>query len=314
MSHSRTGKLSIIVCTRNRLETLVDCLSSIQKQSCGNCEVVVVPNGCHARTIDFLRSYQGLSNLRIQVEQEAGLSLARNSGAKIATGEWLIYLDDDVLLPEDYLMWVLDIISGSEFQCFGGPYYPIYKTEKPKWLSPSFGHKEWPRSDAGALEQGHLSGGNFIIRRDLLLEVGGFPVNRGMKGGTVGYGEENYVQDSVRELGYEIGFFPHLYLDHWVLAHKYKVSWHLKASFALGKAGWPLVEPRRRIWTLITCLPRSIIATILRHVPKNAYKVLSSSDYYWQNFLIDSTRSILFNLGLLTTFVKEGFDSETRWK
>ena len=96
-------KLSIVIPTYNRLEQLKKVLQGLEEQtrSCDDYEVLVVSDGSTDGTDDFLRSAAPSLQLRAFFQPNQGVAAARNLGIAQATGEIILFLDDDVFpLPE----------------------------------------------------------------------------------------------------------------------------------------------------------------------------------------------------------------------
>ena len=90
-------KLSIIIPTYNEEEYLPKLLYSIKEQQYEDYEIIVADAGSVDGTKAIAKEY----GCRII---EGGLpALGRNNGAKIAKGEYLLFLDSDVMLSSDYL-------------------------------------------------------------------------------------------------------------------------------------------------------------------------------------------------------------------
>lgn len=93
--------LSIIIPTYNEEEYLPTLLESIKKQSFTDYEVIVADANSTDRTREIAKEYGC-------VVVEGGLpAVGRNNGARIAKGEYLLFLDSDLELTDDYLRKVL---------------------------------------------------------------------------------------------------------------------------------------------------------------------------------------------------------------
>ena len=93
--------LSIIIPTYNEEEYLPTLLESIKKQSFTDYEVIVADANSTDRTREIAEEYGC-------VVVEGGLpAVGRNNGASIAKGEYLLFLDSDLELTDDYLRKVL---------------------------------------------------------------------------------------------------------------------------------------------------------------------------------------------------------------
>jgi glycosyltransferase involved in cell wall biosynthesis len=91
-------EFSIIVPVFNRRAYLAAAMDSISRQTYQSYEVIVVDDGSTDETAGYVDS---LDDLAFTIRQEnSGVSVARNHGARIAKGKYLVFLDsDDVLLP-----------------------------------------------------------------------------------------------------------------------------------------------------------------------------------------------------------------------
>lgn len=294
-------ELTIIICTRNRAFILLECLESLLNQtiSANQYNIVVVDNGSKDETERLVEELVDRhTNLRYVFEPEVGLSYARNRGWKESNTSWVGYLDDDARVPEGFVARALWVIENYDFDCFGGMYYPWYRYGKPKWLPENFGTKEKLTSTISKIDGGFLSGGNFFVKRELLEMLGGFNGKLGMAF-HMGYGEEEELQSRIRANGFSIGFDPDLEVEHCVLPHKLRISWHLVSAFAHGRDS----ERLYFLNTPITAFGRlgwAVIKSIFILFPIGGGKVLFQRGYYFQNFLLDLFTPIFLHIGKLT--------------
>jgi glycosyltransferase involved in cell wall biosynthesis len=94
-------KISIIIPTYNEEEYLPKLLESIKSQDFTDYEIIVADAQSNDNTREIAKEYGC-------VVVEGGLpGIGRNNGAKVATGEILLFLDSDLQLTEDYLAKVL---------------------------------------------------------------------------------------------------------------------------------------------------------------------------------------------------------------
>ena len=93
-----TPRISIVIPAYNSAEFLSAAIDSALAQTVANCEVIVVNDGSTDNTPDVLAQYE--DQIRIIDQANRGLSGARNSGIRAATGELIGLLDaDDIWLP-----------------------------------------------------------------------------------------------------------------------------------------------------------------------------------------------------------------------
>lgn len=138
----RNPLVSIIVTTKNEEKHIANCLESIKKQSYKNIEIIVVDNNSSDRTKRITEKYT--KNIFNKGPER---SAQRNFGAKKAKGEYLLFLDADMILTKNV---VKNCVS------------QIEKTEAEGLIIPekSFGTSWWAKTKA--LER------SFYIRNDAI--------------------------------------------------------------------------------------------------------------------------------------------------
>ena len=104
-------KLSIIIPVYNVEQYIRPCLESVIRQGLKEeCyEVIVVNDGTEDRSIemiqDLISRYQ---NIIVINQKNQGLSMARNNGLQVATGEYVLFIDGDDLLMDNCLSYLLN--------------------------------------------------------------------------------------------------------------------------------------------------------------------------------------------------------------
>jgi glycosyltransferase involved in cell wall biosynthesis len=88
-------KLSIIVPTYNRADTLARALDSIFAQTYHNFEIIVVNDGSTDNTVDVLKAYNDSRLRAICHERNRGVTATKNTGLDSMRGDWFTFLDDD---------------------------------------------------------------------------------------------------------------------------------------------------------------------------------------------------------------------------
>lgn len=278
--------ITIAICTYNRAFYLQKCLEALAAQLTGTKEVqiLVVDNNSTDNTAQVVANLaaQGVPISRVE-EASQGLSYARNKAIKVCESEWLAYLDDDGIPHNNYVERMIEIIGKWDFDCFGGMYYAYYEGNKPKWISSKFGTKIKLMDYTGVLETGYLSGGIMVCKTSILKELGGFNTSLGMKGTTIGYGEEDDLQQRLRSAGYIIGFDPELGMDHLVAHYKLKPKWHIRRMYTMHR---DTVDSKYKAYTLGYTL-KQMVKVFLFDVPRLFKIFLKRPDYYRQNLYID---------------------------
>ena len=98
-------KVSVIIPTVNRRDILLRTVDSVLQQDyrASDCEIIVVVDGGTDDTAEALRRFDTESRLRIVEQENRGLPAARNSGFRLAAGEMLVFLDDDMICAQGWL-------------------------------------------------------------------------------------------------------------------------------------------------------------------------------------------------------------------
>jgi glycosyltransferase involved in cell wall biosynthesis len=90
--------ISIVIPCYNSAEWLPQTLESVLSQTFQNMEIIAIDDGSTDNTLDILRSFG--DKVKFRSGSNRGVSAARNTGTKLAAGEFIQYLDaDDILFP-----------------------------------------------------------------------------------------------------------------------------------------------------------------------------------------------------------------------
>jgi len=100
--------LSIVVCTRNRPESLARCLAAVNLLDWSPRETLVVDNASETPGVEQIATQHGA---RYILEPRIGVSMARNTGLRHATGEMIACVDDDAL-PDP--AWIANLVREFE--------------------------------------------------------------------------------------------------------------------------------------------------------------------------------------------------------
>lgn len=255
-------------------------------------EVIIIDNNSTDAT-QRICSDSRFSNFKYFIEYQQGLSFARNRGAKEASSNWLLYLDDDVLVDSDLIENAYKWIDRDSVGSFGGSFSPWFFYGRPKWFRDEYASSNFSYSNSTELKgEEFLIGCVFAIRKDLLESVGGFDPALGMRGNTVGYGEETVVQRLLRQQGHSIWFDPELHVRHVVNAERLTPLWYLQAGWALGRdnvfgkksVGGPIFL----IFVTFVCIGLTCLLGVW-----NGIRLAFLKDYFIENWFIDTFRKTM---------------------
>jgi glycosyltransferase involved in cell wall biosynthesis len=115
--------VSAIICTYNRAKVLPGAIASVLAQTHRPLQLVIVNDGSTDNTADVLREHEpevraaGVEPIFF-TQANAGLSGARNAGLKLATGEYIAFLDDDDFwYPEKTALELAEIMRTGAGAC-----------------------------------------------------------------------------------------------------------------------------------------------------------------------------------------------------
>jgi hypothetical protein len=154
--------VSVIIPAYNQGHYLGEAIRSVLAQTYPDFEIIVVDDGSTDNTADVAKSYSD-SRVRYIYQENRGLSGARNTGIRHATGSFLSYLDsDDLFLPEKLALLVNKFESEPELGLVAGQACLI--DEKGQSLGLIF-DEEIPRDPTLLLLHNPLHVGSVMVRR-----------------------------------------------------------------------------------------------------------------------------------------------------
>lgn len=95
-------RFSVVIPTLHEEKFLPKLLTSLVSQSVKNFEVIVVDGSSTDKTIDVAKRFAKRLPLRTLISEVPGVSRQRNMGAKLARGEWLVFIDADSVLLSNF--------------------------------------------------------------------------------------------------------------------------------------------------------------------------------------------------------------------
>ena len=218
-----TPKVTIIVCTYNGTATLRPCLDSLQRMHYPDFEVLIIDDGSTQDIADIAKDFAQMRYVR---QEHAGLSVARNLGASLATGEILAYTDDDCIADEDWLHHLAPAFDDPQWVAAGGPNIPPSPRNRTEAIVAAA-----PGAPAHVLlsdiEAEHLPGCNLAIRKSALEAIGGFRAHYRVAGDDVD------ICWRLRAAGGRLRFIPGAMVWH---HRRYTVAAYLRQQRGYGHA------------------------------------------------------------------------------
>ena len=238
--------LSIIICSYNRASYISDALTSLYGQSSGldDFEVIIVDNNSIDNTKEVYAQWRQTNTngqFSFISETKQGASFARNTGAAIAKGEWVCFMDDDAVATTDYVKNIIKHIQDQPFIVgFGGRIIPKYIPAEPKWMSyyvsSLVGNFDYAPT-ACAFENGKYPlESNMIVKKSVYDQIGGFNVNLPGVVGTLrigGEGKELFYK--IIALGHTIYYDPSICVHHVVEVKKLTSEYMYRIASGIGR-------------------------------------------------------------------------------
>ena len=161
--------VSVLLCTYNGAATLPQACAAVAALDYPAVEVIVVDDGSTDDSAAIARRH----GFTVISTENQGLSSARNTALAAARGEIVAYMDDDAMPDSQWVTYLVETFSRTDFVAVGGPNLPV----------PGDG----PVADAVAVAPGnpnhvllgdreaeHIPGCNSAFRTDALRAIGGF--------------------------------------------------------------------------------------------------------------------------------------------
>jgi glycosyltransferase involved in cell wall biosynthesis len=229
--------ISVLVCTMNRAASLKSTLLSIRRavESYGGaCEVVIIDNGSTDETAQVLREVErGLPQLRWVVESKQGLSRARNRGLSESRGDIILFTDDDVRVPPDWIHRTCRRLLSGEADAVVGGVRLAPHLERP-WLVGEL--RGWVACTdvIDAARPRRMVGANMAFTRRVLERVPAFDVELGS--GALGFHDETLFTEQLLLAGYRITTALDTTVEHHPMATRVTQAGLLQAARLLGRS------------------------------------------------------------------------------
>lgn len=235
-------EVSVVLCTYSidMIEHFREAAESVLGQSYDSVELVVVVDGSTSVYERVEDMYGGRSDVLLhRNENNQGLLQSRNTGAKLAGGDIVGFIDDDAVADEKWVERLVQTYEDSEAIAVGGKMTPEWVAGKPVYLPQEFywlvGVTHRGFADAPG-EVRNTNGSNLSFQRDVFLSLDGFdPEIGGRKGDTnLQGGETELCARMQAEYGQGVMYNPAAEVDHKIFAYRTRVPWLLDRALWQG--------------------------------------------------------------------------------
>lgn len=238
--------ISVIICSYNRADYIINAVDSLYQQSLlkETFEVLVVDNNSIDNTGELVQAFISSHphfNLHYLTESRQGASYARNTGAAFAKAPLLCFMDDDAVAEKNYLERIVAFFNNHpDATGLGGRIIPNYIPEEPKWMSyhvsSMVGNFDYSKTVTPFKPGKYPLESNMIVRKEDFDAIGGF--NTALPGvkGTLrigGEGKDFFLR--LQQRGAKIYYDPAIVVHHVVEVKKLTPHYLYRVASGYGR-------------------------------------------------------------------------------
>jgi len=256
-------QLDVVIPTYNRSTLLPKALRSLLEARVPaglEVRIIAVDNNSTDNTKAVITGLAERSNSRVDYvfEKQQGRSPALNAGIAVATGDLIGFIDDDEEIDASWYETILSAFKNNELDFIGGPYVPRFESNVPEWLPKDHtavvgivngGDRVVPFDNS---YPGILMGGNAVLRRATLLQVGPYSTSLGRSGSRLLSCEDEDLYQRLLAAGARGLYLPQLIVYHFIpderLTKRYHRSWCFWQS--VSSAVLDKIRPQRTTYLL----------------------------------------------------------------
>ncbi len=245
-------RFSIIIPVYNRPQEVDELLESLCAQTLKDFEVVVVEDGSSEKCDLVCEKYKDRLNLNYYFKTNSGPGPSRNYGAEHSHGDYLIILDSDVIVPENYLEIIKVELDREPCDAFGGPdsahpsFTPIQKAIN--YAMTSFFTTGGIRGGKRKMDKFYPRSFNLGIKKSVYEALEGFAPMR--------YGEDIDLSTRIFKNGYSCRLFPDAFVYH---KRRVKFSSFFRQVKHSGEARVVLKNKYPETFKLVHLLPAAFV-------------------------------------------------------
>jgi glycosyltransferase involved in cell wall biosynthesis len=235
-------EVSVVLCTyaMDTYPQFREAADSVLGGSHDDVELVVVVDGTEEVHERVREDYGDRDDVVLHCnEANVGLLESRNTGAELASGDVVAFIDDDAVADEDWVAALVDAYEETGYDAVGGRMTPRWVAGKPEFLPEEFywlvGVTHRGFAD-GPGEVRNTFGSNISFRRETFLDLGGFDTDIGGRKGDKNLqgGETELCARLRRETGQGVWYTPSAVVAHNVFDYRTDPRWLLDRAFWQG--------------------------------------------------------------------------------
>lgn len=246
-----TSKLSVIICTYNPAEHVFSkCLSavSIAAGLQRPLEIIIVDNNSdnHFSQQQYFISFLKEQGAKLVCEKKQGLTNARLRGILEASGDILVFIDDDNIISSNFFIEVLNIATAyPHIGSFSGQVSLLYEQEPPRWTKRYWGmlvHRQFSGTQWSNVpfdQQCMPCGAGLCVRKEvadyylMLHETGKRNFNLDRSVNSLLSGGDNDLAMCACDIGMSMGVFSSLTMQHYAARERFTLRYLKKLAYGI---------------------------------------------------------------------------------
>lgn len=234
-------KVSVVLCTYSldRYHEFGEAADSVLEQTYDNIELVIIVDGSTEVYNQVKADYGEQSRTVIHCNDEnQGLSYSRNTGARLATGDIVAFIDDDAVAHHDWVEHIVSAYERYDALAVGGRMVPDWLAQEPEYLPEEFYFLIGVTYRGFRQSEGYVRNtfsSNLSFRRQTLLELGGFRNAMGKRGeNDLQGGETELCARLERETDERVVYVPDAIVEHKIYEYRTDRRWLFERAFWQG--------------------------------------------------------------------------------
>lgn len=250
-------KFSVIVPVFNRPDEIEELFDSLTKQTVKDFEVIIVEDGSKIDCKKEVDKYSDKLSIKYFYKKNEKPAIARNYGVARAEGDYVVFVDSDCIIPNDYFEKVNSYLDEEDVDVYGGP----------DAADPNFNNmqKAISYSMTAFLTTGNIRGGekvdkfyprsfNLGVKRSVFNEMGGFPVTK------MHPGEDMVFAIELIKRGYKTKLFKNAFVYH---KRRNTLKSFFKQVFRFGKTRYIISKVYPKTFKIFYLAPTAFVFGVL---------------------------------------------------
>lgn len=144
--------ISVIIPIYNVMNYLSYCIDSVIAQDYSNIEIILVNDGSTDKSLEICNYYKEKDNRIIVVDKKnGGLSDARNAGLEIARGKYVVFIDGDDFVSDNFVSYLYNLMVSNNADISSCKFKTVYNYDKIMHIKNEFNVILTPKESLSAM-------------------------------------------------------------------------------------------------------------------------------------------------------------------